>query len=396
MADAPAPVDVFISHAFADEAHRAALERHLAGLTGEQAIHLWDRAQLEAGQASDSVAAARLAGARVVLLLVSADYIDAQRAEMEAAIARHRSGAARVIPVLVRPCDWEHTPLGDLPPLPSDRRAVTSWSSEDAGWTDVARGVRAAVEELRGATRGVPARHAKTGREATAVRPPEWSALDSATELRAEIRRQGTIGALITAGSTTPLVGFLILCQLRSTLRGPIWGCFVIAFLLNVQSLASGPDDMRRLVDAGAHLRRKDVFRVHAVYFMQIVARCAAVLVAAITTRVDLFCATLAIARIPILVPMRRAFARRSGYREPDSPRALACIWYNSRPHWLRSTATTGMLAATACMSWMDILSPWPIVGALAALHISSEWVIDRWREQRDRRYVELAASSGG
>jgi hypothetical protein len=91
---------------------------------------------------------------------VSADYLaDDPWREMERALKRHRAGEARVIPILVDACDWEHAPFGELKPLPNDRRAVTSWPNPSEAWRDVALGIRRAVEELR----GVPTEEARGG-----------------------------------------------------------------------------------------------------------------------------------------------------------------------------------------------------------------------------------------
>ncbi|MBD2097678.1 hypothetical protein H6F90_21500 [Trichocoleus sp. FACHB-591] len=38
--------------------------------------------------------------------------------EMQWALERHDKGEARVIPILLRPCDWKGAPLGKLQALP--------------------------------------------------------------------------------------------------------------------------------------------------------------------------------------------------------------------------------------------------------------------------------------
>ena len=61
---------------------------------------------------------------------------------------RHGSGAALVIPIILRAADWNAAPFGKLQALPKDAKPVTSWDNQDEAFTDVARGIRAAVEEL--------------------------------------------------------------------------------------------------------------------------------------------------------------------------------------------------------------------------------------------------------
>jgi hypothetical protein len=50
-----------------------------------------------AGQEHDAETAAHFAKARLILLLVSADYLNAKWAEMKKALARHEAGETRVI-----------------------------------------------------------------------------------------------------------------------------------------------------------------------------------------------------------------------------------------------------------------------------------------------------------
>jgi uncharacterized membrane protein HdeD (DUF308 family) len=53
-----------------------------------------------------------------------------------------------VIPIIVRPADWQWAPLDRLQALPKDARPITTWLNRDEAWLDVARGIRKAVEEL--------------------------------------------------------------------------------------------------------------------------------------------------------------------------------------------------------------------------------------------------------
>ena len=67
---------------------------------------------------------------------------------MEQALERHRRGEVRAIPILLRPTDWQITPLGKLQALPKNGKPITTWSNQDDAYLDVARGIRAVVETL--------------------------------------------------------------------------------------------------------------------------------------------------------------------------------------------------------------------------------------------------------
>jgi hypothetical protein len=84
----------------------------------------------------------------MVLLLVSAYYLasdDLCEVEATAALGRERVGMTRVIPVLLRACDWKIAAFEGLEPLPANGNAVSSWPNRDEAWTEVVRGIRAAI-----------------------------------------------------------------------------------------------------------------------------------------------------------------------------------------------------------------------------------------------------------
>jgi hypothetical protein len=146
------PVKLFYCFADADEPLREALERHLAALKWQGILSDWHHRKLGAEQGWRREADANLMSSDVVLLLISADFIASEYAygvELRRALDMHRSGEARVIPILVRAVDVTSAPLHDLRSLPSDGRPVTSWSNQDEAWTDVVQGIRQVVEDIQ-------------------------------------------------------------------------------------------------------------------------------------------------------------------------------------------------------------------------------------------------------
>jgi hypothetical protein len=66
---------------------------------------------------------------------------------MKRAMERHDAKEARVIPVILRDCDWHSAPFGKLLAAPRDGKPVTLWPDIDQAFADVAKQVRRAVEE---------------------------------------------------------------------------------------------------------------------------------------------------------------------------------------------------------------------------------------------------------
>jgi hypothetical protein len=69
--------------------------------------------------------------------------------ELEAAIERHKAGAAKVIPVFLRPCDCEDMPFAKLQGYPKDAKPVVSFADRNEAFDQVAREIRRDVETWR-------------------------------------------------------------------------------------------------------------------------------------------------------------------------------------------------------------------------------------------------------
>lgn len=141
------PSRIFISHAAADSSHCQLLERHLASLCREHLISLWHHRMVHPGEDARAAVRRQVDAADVVLLLVTPDFVASDECNEQAAQAmmRHRLGAARVIPVLVRPVDWRGAPFAALSQLPPDGRAITRHPDHDEAWEQVVRELRSMV-----------------------------------------------------------------------------------------------------------------------------------------------------------------------------------------------------------------------------------------------------------
>ncbi len=56
---------------------------------------------------------------------------------MARAMERHDAGEARVIPIILRPVDWEGSPFEKLQALPKDAKPITTWTNKDEAFTNV-------------------------------------------------------------------------------------------------------------------------------------------------------------------------------------------------------------------------------------------------------------------
>ncbi|MBO1014732.1 toll/interleukin-1 receptor domain-containing protein [Achromobacter sp. SD115] len=153
---------IFFSYSHDDEQYRDQLEKHLASLQHEGLIESWHDRRIVAGSRLEAEIDQQINAADVILLLVSSSFLASRYCytiEMTRALERHRAGDANVVPVIVRACDWQSTPLGELLAVPRDGRPVTSWPNYDEAYVDVAKQIRRLIQQRRTQTepRSAPA-----------------------------------------------------------------------------------------------------------------------------------------------------------------------------------------------------------------------------------------------
>ena len=143
-------IEVFFSYAREDDELRIKLEKHLALLKRQGLITDWHVGEIGAGKEPKREIDTYLNRSRIILLLISPDFMASDECYyvVTRAMERQESENARVIPVILRPVDWHSAAFGKLLPLPAGGRPVTVWQDRDEAFLDVAKGIRKAVEEM--------------------------------------------------------------------------------------------------------------------------------------------------------------------------------------------------------------------------------------------------------
>jgi hypothetical protein len=148
------PIEIFFSYAHEDEELMNDVRRQLTVYDRQNEIVKWyDRLILPGGEWAGEIDD-RLRRARVTLLFVSPHFIESKYCydvEMAEALRRHETGQTVVIPIILRPCPWRDSPIGQLQALPKDGRALTLWPNRDEVCLDVAEGVMGVVRRISSA-----------------------------------------------------------------------------------------------------------------------------------------------------------------------------------------------------------------------------------------------------
>jgi len=145
------PVEVFFSYSHKDEKFRDDLETHLSLLKRDGLITQWHDRRIGAGTEWKNSIDEHLESAGVILLLISSDFLASDYCydiELKRAMERHEKGEARVIPVILRHCDWSSATFAKLQSLPKDAKPIKSWADNDEAFADVAAGIRQIIREL--------------------------------------------------------------------------------------------------------------------------------------------------------------------------------------------------------------------------------------------------------
>lgn len=144
-------IEVLLCYAHKDERLLNNLKTHLKALQREKLVDFWYDRDISAGTEWEREIDEHLNSARIILLLVSPDFINSDycySVEMQKALDRHEGGEARTIPIILRPTDWQNTRLGRLQALPKDGKPLITWHPRDNAYVDVAKGLRKAIEEM--------------------------------------------------------------------------------------------------------------------------------------------------------------------------------------------------------------------------------------------------------
>jgi TIR domain-containing protein len=161
---------LFFSYSHVDESLRDLLETHLSGLRRQGLIESWHDRRIIAGEEFGPTIGTHIDTDDVILLLVSPDFIASDycyQREMKRALERHQQGDARVIPVILRPCDWHDLPFGKLLATPKDGRPVMMWPNIDQAFLDVVAAIKRALKDLGQGAKHVAEKASTTGARST-------------------------------------------------------------------------------------------------------------------------------------------------------------------------------------------------------------------------------------
>jgi len=146
IAAAPS-TQVYLSYSRKDRALVEQFRKHVASV--RLPLHLYYDLDIAPGEEWDAQLRANLAASRAVLFFLSPDAMNSQymwEVEVPTALSMAAEGRIAVLPVLLRDCAWQQTPLARFRMLPRDLRPIADARQRGAAWQGLVAELQAAVE----------------------------------------------------------------------------------------------------------------------------------------------------------------------------------------------------------------------------------------------------------
>jgi tetratricopeptide (TPR) repeat protein len=130
------------------------LLKHLSVQKRQDRIEELYDSLIDPGSTRNDVILTFIRRAHIIVLLITPDFFHSNQCvdvELHAALEQHRTTGAQILPVLLRPTEWEGFSFGQshlLPLLPPNGLAVSSWKNLDEALLEVTKGIRRAINAL--------------------------------------------------------------------------------------------------------------------------------------------------------------------------------------------------------------------------------------------------------
>lgn len=144
-------VKVYLSSSKEDSCYRQKLIVNLAGLKREGKIKLLNNCEISPGILWKEQILQWLEEAELVLFLVSSDFIASDfifDVEIKRILERKQDSKINIIPIIIRPCDFESLSLCSFQTLPLNKIPVSVWKNNDEAWLEVIIQIKKIIQAI--------------------------------------------------------------------------------------------------------------------------------------------------------------------------------------------------------------------------------------------------------
>ena len=143
---------IFISYSHKDEELKKQFETHLSGLKRQNLIDVWDDRQVLIGEKWDDKIKQKLLNSDIVIFLISSDFLASEyinEFEIKQTIKRHHANEVFLVPIFLRPCDFESSILSSFQGVPRDAKFITTWDCIDSAFLSVVQELKKLINEFK-------------------------------------------------------------------------------------------------------------------------------------------------------------------------------------------------------------------------------------------------------
>jgi tetratricopeptide (TPR) repeat protein len=148
-------IKIFISYAHEDEADKDRLQVFLEDLKQRKLIETWTDRKINGGDKWKKKISKALDKCHMAILLVSADFIASnfiRSVELKRLYKRKKEDKILIVPIIIKTCPWKKTSFSKFQFLPTDGKAIATFSKENDGinraWTEVTNKLELIATEL--------------------------------------------------------------------------------------------------------------------------------------------------------------------------------------------------------------------------------------------------------
>lgn len=145
-------VRIFCSYAYEDQKLQTKLEKQLKSLERRNQVFIWNTHKVKPGQRRRSEIDEQINRADLILLLISPDFIasdDCYAVQLNKALQRQTDGKTRIVPILLRPCNWQNLRFSEYQVIPRNLTPVTRWTQgQDAAFQQIVEEIDVIVQEI--------------------------------------------------------------------------------------------------------------------------------------------------------------------------------------------------------------------------------------------------------
>lgn len=144
---------LFIMYSTQDEVLRQDMEKHLVMLRKNNKIDdIWHEGKIHAGSEIDSTISSEIDKADVILMMITANFLVSDKIyenQLLQALYRHENHQACIIPVIMKPCDWEDATFGELfTILPRDTEPISLKADRPQALKEVADEINEIIDNF--------------------------------------------------------------------------------------------------------------------------------------------------------------------------------------------------------------------------------------------------------